>query len=82
MKCDENLRVRVRVQKNRNIGAGSGSQKMEISGPGPGPDSEKISGLISGPGTRNKPSYYTDLERTSGNAILVIFRHQKVYIEH
>ena len=51
MKCDENLRVQ--VQKNRNIG--SGSQKMEISGPGPGPDSEKISGLISGPGTRNKP---------------------------
>ena len=53
MKCDENLRVR--VQENINIGAGSGSQKMEISGPGPGPDSEKISGLISGPGTRNKP---------------------------
>ena len=45
-------------KKNRNIGAGSGSgsQKKEISGPGPGPDSEKISGLISGPGTRNKPN--------------------------
>ena len=63
MKCDENLRGR--VQKNRNIGAGSGSgsQKMEI----PGPDSEKISGLISGPGTRNKPSIYTRLKRNFEN---------------
>ena len=36
-------KYRGRVSENENFG------------PGPGPDSEKISGLISGPGTRNKP---------------------------